>query len=302
MSNLAYSVVGSHSSEQKQINEFGLRSELLKLFVTSDQERAEIISNGFSIGSSVKDVIRVYFEKLLHQEILQNSATLNKFEDKLPRLDQILFSAYSNKILSLIQKHNTLPKLLNQYDVIEYFKKQLLSQLGEKSMQRYFRYEVKVNDMPNLIISAYRSYQQKPFERERIELINLIHQSWSFLSEELKERLRQDRYLPEIMLLEPQLCDFSKIVRQGNVIIEVSPPIYQHQTEVMIRFGRFLDSAFQFEQFALPNRNVAQIQSLLSENQIQTTQEAPSLDQNKILGTMFIANSTMIDDLKLKVL
>jgi hypothetical protein len=293
----------SHIGERStSLNQFEFQQKLLSLFQTTDIERNELIENGFSIRSSIKDVLRLYIEKVLHNIITNTPSLIAQFEDRLPRLDQILFGNFRDQLLINLLIDNNFLRINNIYEVEEYFKKQMISQLGEKSMQRYFKYSVKAENMPSLVLSAFRIFQQKPFEREKIEFLNLLFQSWHILSDELKNEFRNSRCQPEISQMEETLQQFSSKIQNGETFIEVSPPIYSHQTEVMIRMGRLINGSFEYEQFALPYTDIDGVINLLRQHTTYTKLSPASIRENDILSCMFFAKHEEVVQLQTDVI
>lgn len=152
------------------------------------------------------------------------------------------------------------------YETCNYFKTQFQSHLGEKVVfdeseiidenlkgfkdryelrQRIFEYTLKDSDIIQYVQSAVRYARVTKKERELIELANAANILFqSNIDESLKRKL-----LSEILTEFPEIKILNQSVKN---IIEVSPPVYEHQTELMVKVYEIDGNIIKFTQYSLP--------------------------------------------------
>lgn len=277
--------------EQSQLPKFDWY-ELLSITPT---ESLELDEYGHSWLATVRDVQRRYWQELVRAYLGLQAYHL----DQVYGVVQTFAPADQLQLLNLLRTAaGTSDKYLLQchyqaaYAAEEYFTKQNMTFLGEKIVfpqlaedfgdlakyplkQRYFDYTVSEQSIGELIAAAKRYILGKSAgsERDYAELVNL-------------ETLMNLTINPEIKV--------------GAMLFEFSPPIYEYQSDVMMRVYTRTFNGWDVEMLAMPFESTGWPNPLheaiaqLPEAEIITT--ANYFDErNQQLGTMVLLPSVEPD-------
>lgn len=252
-------------------------SELDLELSTTFNEELEIIEDGFSFSSSLKDISRFICVNLFEQFNGNIQAVLyvvNNWERLVKSLDDN----------SLVNKNDEfiLSVFINvYYQTIDYFKKQFLTHLGEKVefdnedildpqiesfisstglRQRKFSYLLGAtgsNGIELVTSSTIRRFEIKQTEREKVEMLNSIFLRFILKPDESEELLLTlANKFPNLEQSFINILNQARCVNinLGDSIIEISPPFeeYSYQVDCMVRIYTFNGNGFDVLQYSLP--------------------------------------------------
>jgi len=298
-----------------------LEKELLRLkslFETSFVEEAEIVENGFSFESSLKDISRYIVINLIEhlgKDIESTLYIIQNWQRFVLALDDPSLIIEGEQSLHIIFTNV-------YYLAVEYFTKQFLSHLGEKVelsadlvadpkvrrfieatgfRQRKFQYSLQNTRVQFVNASAFKTFDIKKSEREKVELLNSLFLRF-IVSPHEQEALLQAT-IGKYPDLESELNSLylsaqSVSLIAGQKLIEISPPFeeYSYQHDCMVRVYTCTSAGFEVDQYSIPYD--PQDLDIAVQNLIATFNANPivtscnnTYSSNNILGRFLITDS-----------
>lgn len=300
-----------------------LESDLSELdfeLSTTFNEELEIIEDGFSFSSSLKDISRFICVNLFEQldgniqavlYVVNNWERLGKSLDDnslVNKNDEVVLSVFVNVY----------------YQTIDYFKKQFLTHLGEKVeldnediidpqiesfisstglRQRKFSYLLEAtgsNGIELVTSSTIRRFEIKQTEREKVEMLNSIFLRFILKPDESEELLLTlANKFPNLEQSFINILNQARCVNinLGDSIIEISPPFeeYSYQVDCMVRIYTFNGNGFDVLQYSLPyyQDEVDTVTRNLSKSfkaRIVNTGNTNNFLSNNILSNLYICS------------